>query len=76
MELWQGVKMAKITKTKMTFAVTIEVPAGVNIPMVREHILEAITCYESASLDVGGPLAKINLDLVRVHLTKKETFYG
>ena len=68
--------MAKITKTKMTFAVTLDVPAGVDIPTMRGHILEAITCYESAPLDVGGPLAKINLDLVRVHLTKKETFYG
>ena len=68
--------MAKIMKTKMTFAVTLEVPAGVNIPTMRGHIREAITCYESASLDVGGPLAKINPDLVRVHITKKETFYG
>lgn len=64
--------MAKRSKTKLTFAVTIEQPAGMKIPDVRAFFKDAIKHEQGRRYkdDI------FNIDAVKIHLLNKETQYG
>lgn len=60
-------KGMKVTTT-VSFQVTFQLPAGMNIPTAREHVKDALICREG--LDLNNPHA------IKVHLTNKEMKYG
>lgn len=64
--------MAKRSKTRLTFAVTINQPASFNIPDVRKFIKESIDENQKSRFkdDIFG------IDEVKIHLLNKETQYG
>jgi hypothetical protein len=67
--------MAKRSKTKLTFAVTIEQPSGTNIPGMRTFIKHALITQQ-LKLVSDSPYKAINMDDVKIHLLNKETQYG
>ncbi len=67
--------MAKRSKTKLTFAVTIDQPAGATIPDVRSFIKDALL-GEQRARNMDDPIKAIHIDEVKCHLLNKETHYG
>lgn len=67
--------MARKTKTVLTFAVTVEMPSGANIPMVRNFIKDACGLQRD-QLAPDTPMFAFRTDNMKVHLTNKEVSYG
>lgn len=67
--------MARRSKTKLTFAVTIDQPAGATIPDVRSFIKDALLGEQKARSN-DSPFKTISVDEVKCHLLNKETHYG
>lgn len=64
--------MAKKTRTRLTFSLSIDMPSGMNIPKMREYIKSAL----HTEMKVNKECPVFDLDNVKVHLLNKETSYG
>lgn len=65
----------RLSTTKLTFSVTLTMPKGLNIPLMREYIREAIKEHQNAQKENPPYAGDITGD-IKVHLTNKEVTYG
>lgn len=67
--------MSRKTQTRLTFALSIDMPTGMNIPSMREFIKTALASEVNAR-NPDDAIKALDVSGIKLHLTNKETSYA